>query len=228
MVTEQAERHYRDEAGARYQFEKRAIPEGTIAWVARTRAEKISRHVRASDAVLEYGAGFGWNLAGLKCARRLAFDLEDYLPAPVRAAGVEFIADTKAVPDATLEVVLCHHALEHLPHPAAGLEEMARLLRSGGKLLLFVPLERERKYGRFDAAEPNHHLFSWNAQTLGNLTEAAGFRVVEAGTGPFGYDRFAAAWAVKLGAGELGFRRLRRSLQILRRTREVRIVAERQ
>jgi SAM-dependent methyltransferase len=228
MVTEQAERHYRDEAGARYQFEKRAIPEAAIPWVARARAEKISRHVRATDVVLEYGAGFGWNLVKLECRRRLAFDLTDYLPASVRAGGVEFVADTKLVASGTIDVVVCHHTLEHVPHPAAALEEMGRMLRGEGKLLLFVPYEQGTKYRRFDPEERNHHLYSWNAQTLGNLTQAAGFHVVEAGTGAFGFDRFAAVWAEKIRVGDFGFRLIRGYLQFVTGMREVRIVAIKQ
>jgi SAM-dependent methyltransferase len=225
VVTEQAERHYRGEAGRRYQLEKRAIPEAAIPWVARLRAEKISPHVRPSDVVLEYGAGFGWNLARLECGRRLAFDLADYLSPSIRASGVEFVADTKSIAGASLDVAVCHHTLEHVIHPVAVLEEIRRMLRPEGKLLLFVPYERERKYRRFDPAEPNHHLYSWNAQTLGNLAREAGFGVVEAGTGQFGYDRFAAVWAGKLGLGEGGFRGLRGLLHIMKPAREVRIVA---
>jgi SAM-dependent methyltransferase len=225
MVTEQAERHYRGEAGARYQAGKRAIPEAAIPWVARVRAEKISGHLRASDMVLEYGAGFGWNLAHLECRRKLAFDLEDYLSPSVRALGVEFVPEIKSLPNGSFDVVLCHHTLEHVPQPAVVLEAIRRLLQPNGKLLLFVPYERERKYRRFDPEEPNHHLYSWNAQTLGNLAQEAGFRVVAAGTAAFGYDRFAAAWAVKLRLGESGFRCLRRLLLLLKPAREVRVVA---
>jgi len=227
MAVEQAQRHYRGEAGERYQLEKRAIPEAAIPWVARLRAEKISPRLAASDVVLEYGAGFGWNLAALECRRKLAFDLGDYLQPSIRASGVEFLADTNSMPRGSVDAVICHHTLEHLPHPAAALEEMARMLRAGGKLLLFAPYERERKYRRFDPAEPNHHLYSWNAQTLGNLVSETGFRVVEAGTGRFGYDRFAAVWAGKLRLGEGGFRGLRALLHLLKPAREVRIVAAR-
>jgi SAM-dependent methyltransferase len=227
MAAEQAERHYRGEAGKRYQMEKRAIPEAAIPWVARLRAEKISPHLAARDAVLEYGAGFGWNLAGLECRRKLAFDLDDYILPPIRALGVEFVAETQNLANGSVDTVICHHTLEHLTHPAAALAEMGRMLRAGGKLLLFAPYERERKYRRFDPAEPNHHLYSWNAQTLGNLVCETGYRVVEAGTGRFGYDRFAAEWAVKLRWGEGGFRGLRGLLHLLKPGREVRIVAAR-
>ena len=73
----------------------------------------------------------------------------------------------------------------------------------------------------FDPAEPNHHLFAWNVQTLGNLVMVAGFTLRTAGLRRYGYDRFAAKLAVKLHAGERGFRRLRAFGQTLRPLREV-------
>ena len=132
-----------------------------------------------------------------------------------------------ALPGATVDVAVCHHTLEHVMQPAAALAEIGRLLRPGGRLLLFVPFERERKYRRFDPAEPNHHLYSWNVQTLGNLAEESGFRVTQAATGPFGYDHFAAVWADKLRLGENGFRALHQLLLMLKPAREVRIIATR-
>ena len=193
--------------------------------MARLRAEKLAPHVRPSDVVLEYGAGLGWNLARLPCRRKLAYDLADFLAPSIRAAGVEFLPDTKSLPGATVDAAICHHALEHVLQPAAALQEIARLLKPDGKLLLFVPFERERKYRRFDPAEPNHHLYSWNVQTLGNLVHESGFRVAAAATALFGYDRFAAVWACKLRLGEGGFRALRRFLLVLKPAREIRLLA---
>jgi len=112
-----------------------------------------------------------------------------------------------------------------VPGPAAVLGEIRRVLAPEGKLLLFAPLEREAKYNQFIPDEPNHHLYSWNTQTLGNLVRELGFDVAEAGTGEFGYSRFAAVWATKLRLGEKGFRCLRRLLHIVKPAREVRIIA---
>jgi SAM-dependent methyltransferase len=149
----------------------------------------------------------------------------DFLEPSVRALGIEFVAETKGIADGTMDVVVCHHTLEHVPDPPAVLGEIRRLLAPGGKLLLFVPLEREAKYNQFIPDEPNHHLYSWNTQTLGNLVREAGFNVMEAGTGEFGYSRFAAVWASKLRLGETGYRGLRRLLHVVKPCREVRIVA---
>jgi len=129
MTLEGAERHYRGQAGQQYQQGKRAVPERAIPWVARARAQKLLPFARAEDVLLEYGAGLGWNLGQLPCRRKLAFDLEDHIEPAIRQAGVEFVIDTKSLAGGTMDVVLCHHALEHVMHPPTVLEEIRRLLR---------------------------------------------------------------------------------------------------
>jgi SAM-dependent methyltransferase len=167
----------------------------------------------------------GWNLAALRCRRKIGFDVADFLEPSLRALGIEFVADTRVLPDARRDVVICHHTLEHVLHPPDALEEMRRLLKPAGRLLLYVPFEREGRYEHFRPDEPNHHLYSWNVQTLGNLVEEAGFQVSQAGIGEFGYSRFSAAWAAKLRLGEAGFRCLRRLLHLIRPAFEVRLIA---
>jgi hypothetical protein len=68
-------------------------------------------------------------------------------------------------------------------------------------------------------------LYSWNVQTLGNLVEDCGFEVTDAGLSRYGWERFAAAWAVRVRLGERGFGVLCRLLQALRPLREVRLRA---
>ena len=193
-------------------------------WVARLRAEKLVANVRSDDVVLEYGVGAGWNLAELRCRRKIGCDVSSFLEPALQERGIEFTPETAVLPDASTDVLICHHTLEHVPTPATALMEMRRLLRKGGKLLLFVPFEYEARYQHFEREEQNHHLHSWNAQTLGNLVEECGFAVEEAGIGEFGYSRFAAVWAARLRMGERGFRLLRRLAHLVRPGKEVRVV----
>lgn len=218
--------HYRGEAGQRYHEVKRGLPAAALPWMSRVRAEKLQPFIRAEDVVFEYGVGAGWNLAGLRCARRIGLDVSDFLRAEVEGHGIEFVTESRPLPAACVDALIGHHALEHLLEPVAALVEMRRLLKPDGRLLLWVPFEDERRHRRFERGEKNHHLFSWNPQTLGNLVEECGFRVEQAGLGRYGWDRFAAAWAVRLRVGERGFRLLRRLLVTLRPLREVRILAK--
>ena len=222
-----AARHYQGAAGRAYHEGKRVLPPEAFPWVARLRAEKFASHVRATDTVVEFGVGAGWNLAELKCARRIGFDVSEFLEPAVRGLGIEFVRDSAALPDTSVDVVICHHMLEHALNPAASLAEIRRILKPGGRLLLHVPFEKERRYRRHDPTEPNHHLFSWNVQTLGNLVTECGFKLESAGINQFGYDRAAAAAAVKFNLGETGFRLLRSLAHVFIPASEVRVVAAR-
>jgi SAM-dependent methyltransferase len=223
-----AERHYRGHAGQHYHERKRALPERAFPWVAALRARKFAPYVCPADTVFEYGVGAGWNLAALTCARKIGCDVAEFLGPKLEELGIEFATDPARLPDAVADLAICHHTLEHLLEPSAVLHEIRRLLQPGGKLLVYVPFEREPRYERFRRDEPNHHLYSWNVQTLANLVEELGFTVLEASLGEFGYSRIAAVWAVRCGLGQSAFRALRRVLHLLRPAYEVRVIARRE
>ena len=216
---------YRGQSGQAYHGEKRGLPPGAFSWVVRARAELFQPQVMPGDAVLELGCGAGWNLAGLSCRRRVGFDVAAHLRPEVEAAGIEFVDSLHPLPDGSFEVVVCHHALEHVPEPLSLLEAARRLLRPAGLLLLAVPHETQRRYRRFRADEPNHHLFSWNPQSLGNLLRVAGFEFGEIGLRRYGYDRRAAWLAHRSHAGELGYRWIRAGLQRVVPLYEVSVIA---
>jgi ubiquinone/menaquinone biosynthesis C-methylase UbiE len=54
---------------------------------------------------------------------------------------VDIVSDITSIPapDQSFDAVLCSEVLEHLPHPIAALEELSRLLRPGGRLILTAP-----------------------------------------------------------------------------------------
>jgi SAM-dependent methyltransferase len=226
-VPDAAARLYQGASGLAYHEGKRALRPAAREWVWRLRAEKFQRWVGPTDTVVELGVGAGWNLARLTCGRRIGCDAADFLAPDLAAQGIEFVRDLAALPAGFADVVLCHQTLEHLLEPAAALRELARVLKPAGRLLLHVPWEVERRYRQFDPAEPNHHLYHWNAQNLGNLATVLGWQIEQLGVRRYGYDRFAANWAARLRLGETGFRLVRRALVALRPLREVELVARR-
>jgi SAM-dependent methyltransferase len=220
------QKRYTGRQGKDYHQTKRSIPDIAYPWVAKLRANKISPYISVNDTVLEYGVGSGWNLAEINCKKRLGFDLSEHLEPILRSHDIEFIKETTSIVGSSIDVVICHHVLEHTPNPPETITEIKRLLNPGGKLLLFVPFEKERRYRRYDPTEPNHHLYSWNVQTLGNLVEDMGFKVFKAGIHKFGYDRFAAIWSARFHLGQPGFTLIRTLLHLLFPALEVYIVAQ--
>ncbi|MBC8002446.1 MAG: class I SAM-dependent methyltransferase [Opitutaceae bacterium] len=225
MSEHSAPQHYTGDAGRQYHEGKRGIPPECFDWISRLRAEKFQPYIRPSDVVFEFGVGSGWNLASLQCARKIGCDVADFLAIDVGHRGIEFLPDLNSMPAASVDIVLCHHALEHVPDPFSTLRELKHLIKPGGKLLLCVPFEKERRYRKFNPAEPNHHLFSWNIQTLGNLASDAGFSIQELSLEKFRFDRYAAIQAHRLRLGERAFRVLRWLGLLVAAEFEIRLVA---
>jgi len=210
-------------ADSGYHATQLAVSERAFALMARERARKLQPLIAPSARVIEYGVGTGLNLAAAKCGARVGYDVAAHLRAEVERRGIEFAADMAALTGGSFDVALSHHSLEHTPDPGAALDEMRRVLASDGRLLLFVPYEKERRYREFRREEPNHHLYSWNPQTLANLVETRGFHVESADCAPTGYERFAAEWMA--GLGDLAYRAALSVLRAIRLPEEVRLVA---
>ncbi len=220
-----AARLYHGVSGHNYHEGKRALNPAALEWVMKWRAGKFQQHVRASDTVFEFGVGAGWNLGRLRCARKIGCDASAFLKERLAALGIEFVTESPAVPDASAAAVICHQTLEHVLEPARALKEFARILKPRGRLILHVPWERERRYSFFRAGEPNHHLYNWNAQNMGNLVSILGYEIEAVQIRKYGYDRFAANLAVRLGVGEPGFKIIRAGMIAIRPLFEVEVIA---
>jgi SAM-dependent methyltransferase len=225
--TDPAAALYRQESGRQYHDAKRFLSPEALDWVMALRAKKFQKFIRPSDVVLEFGCGAGWNLGRLRCARRIGCDAAEFLRERVTALGVEFITGLEMLPNGGIDVLICHQTLEHLFNPSDVLSRFVRLFKPAGRLILHVPWERERRYSRYRADEPNHHLYNWNAQNIGNLLTLLGYKLEHIVIRKYGYDRFAANLAVRLRAGEPGFRLLRAVLVTLRPLLEIEVIAGR-
>ncbi|HVX66138.1 MAG TPA: class I SAM-dependent methyltransferase [Bryobacteraceae bacterium] len=166
--------HYRGEPGERYfRWQSAGEPRAAAAAVA----PKFAPYLRPGDTVLDFGCGGGFLLAALPCACRLGVDLN---PAALRSAaalGVQCYTTLAEVPGGAADVVISHHALEHVPEPVAALRELRAKLRPGGRLLLCVPIDDWRSQRVYDPSDINRHLYTWTPQLLGNALAEAGFDV---------------------------------------------------
>ncbi len=219
-----AETFYTAESG--YHASQLEVSPAAFDLIARGRARKIGHYVAPGDRVLEFGAGTGLNLASLEASEKVGHDIAFHLAAELARHGIRFTGDLSSLADGSFDTVVSHHSLEHVADATGPLREFHRLLHPGGTLLVYVPYEKERRYRRFDRGEPNHHLYSWNPQTLGNLIECSGFRVVESGCHSTGYERFASVQISRLGLGEMSYRMALAALRLVYRPEEICLVAK--
>ncbi|WP_433295885.1 methyltransferase domain-containing protein [Actinoplanes sp. CA-030573] len=142
---------------------------------------------RPGDLALDVGCGTGRALPALAAAvgptgRVIGLDLTPAMLAAAKDAGRDggaalVLADARRLPlpDAVAGLVFAAGLVQHLPDPAAGLAELARVTRPGGRLMLFHPAGRAAlaaRHGR--ALRPDEPL---NEDNLGPLLTAAGWEL---------------------------------------------------
>jgi SAM-dependent methyltransferase len=143
--------------------------------------------VRAGDTALDVGCGTGRALPALAEAAGpgglvLGLDLTPEMVTAARRAGRDrvarlAIADARRLPLAgrSVDVVFAAGLVHHLPDPAAGLAELARVARPGARLAIFHPTGRAALAARHGhTLRPDEPLAEGR---LGPLLAAAGWRL---------------------------------------------------
>lgn len=135
----------------------------------------------------EYGltvAGVEWNASAARAAReRYGLD--------VRAGTLE----EAKFPSGSFDVIFMSHVFEHLPNPAAALDEMHRILEAGGLVILKVPSISSASAQRFGphwlGLDLPRHLYHFSPSTITRLLEQHGFavRAVRQDVGSWGWWR---------------------------------------
>lgn len=88
---------------------------------------------------------------------------------------IDIVSDIVSIPrpDSSFDVILCSEVLEHIPDPLPALDEFARLLRPGGKLILTAPFSSNVHFA------PYHFCTGFSKYWYLNHLPARGFRVLE-------------------------------------------------
>lgn len=142
--------------------------------------EKICRELgEAHPRILDVGCGTGANLELLgKYGEASGVDVSEEALAFCRERGLENVrhgeAERLPYEDGSFDLVTGLDVVEHLDDDVAGLSEMHRVLKAGGRALLFVPAFMFL-WGVQD--DISHHRRRYTIPGLRRAVEAAGFTV---------------------------------------------------
>ena len=191
---------------------------GPSAWRSAGAADKVANVVRlcagvAHERVVEIGAGDGAVLAGLVergfASQPLGLEISPSALAAGRARGLNELAryDGYRLPfaDASLDLAILSHVVEHLEHPRALLREAARVARH---VFVEVPLEDTWRRPRDYRPNAAGHINFYDLRGIRTLLQTCGLEVLaETVSHPtreayalrpeLGRARADASWAVK-------------------------------
>jgi len=115
-------------------------------WSNRYYARLASQHGPSRGSVLEIGCGMGHLLAWLADRYQVfGCDINPWALSQARRnvpRGSFLLLSANglyAFTDATFEIVIAKHVVEHLTHPGQAIEQMSRVLKTGGLLVLVTP-----------------------------------------------------------------------------------------
>jgi SAM-dependent methyltransferase len=150
---------------------------------------KFEPEIRPTDVVVDFGCGTGAILQQLSARMKIGIEVSEVARQAANERGLETVGSAAELDAESVDVVISNHVLEHTIRPIDELRDLHRILRRGGKLVLWLPLDDwrvQRRAGR----DPNHHLYTWTPQLLHNLLVEAGFDVRDCRVVPLAWPPF--------------------------------------
>lgn len=155
---------------------RRAAFDASVLWLPWRKDGRLLEIGCGDAARLELLQSLGWVVTGVEPDTAAA--------AIARRRGVPVVAGTLRAGElasSSLDAVLMCHVIEHLPDPAATLDECRRILKPGGVIIALTPNSDSlghRWYGRdWLHLDPPRHLHLFNARNMRALFERRGFEV---------------------------------------------------
>jgi SAM-dependent methyltransferase len=128
----------------RHRFEEAELPAKRAIWKVLCE-DFFSQHVKATDAVVDIGAGYCEFINQVQAGRRVAVDLNPRVR-EFAAPGVEVLNESctelPSIASDSVDVVFMSNFLEHLPSKQMVFDTIAaarRVLRQGGRLIILQP-----------------------------------------------------------------------------------------
>ena len=127
-------------------------PNFIIRWIERKRIKAIKKlaNIKDDEKVLELGCGDGYILAFLNAGEIYGIDISQVAidRAKKRLSGntrVKHLAvddgEKTSFSSKFFDVIICSEVIEHVPKPAKLVEEMARLAKPTGRIIITFPNE---------------------------------------------------------------------------------------
>lgn len=187
------------------------LTQGILKFLYNRRVHAWVRELGPSGLALDVGCGAGWMLGALRRQGWRVVGVERSVTSAAVAAAASgasvFVGDLGGLrPEPRFDLIILFQVLEHLPDPLGTLQQVTKLLKSGGIMVLAVPnLEgwQARVAGRswFHLDVPRH-LYHFSRRSLFRILSQVGLVVRYARFCSFEHDPY--GWVQSL-LNQLGY-----------------------
>jgi len=135
-------------------------------------------------SILDVGSGSGILIVNLQDAGFPSTGIDPYIREPIIFTnGARVLKQTLEETSGSFDCIMLHHCLEHMAAPREALEQVKRLLKPGGRVLVRVPVggtHAWRTYGQnwFQLDAPRHFVI-FSETGLRRLAAEAGFKTMK-------------------------------------------------
>ncbi len=159
-------------------FSTRSKLQDTGRWYATRFVESVASDLQEGSSILDAGAG--------ESVYKKYFSHCDYKAIDLAVGesrwnyeNLDYVGVLHDMPieDESFDAVLCTQVLEHLEWPRESVQEMYRVLKTGGKLYMTVPMSHPEHQTPYD-------FFRYTSYGLESICKHAGFKQIE--ITPFG------------------------------------------
>ncbi len=139
---------------------------------------KFKPFIKPSDSVLDFGCASGDILEKLTCRRKYGIEINDYAIKRAKQKNITVYKTIEEIPKLLkFDVIISHHALEHVENPFLILKELRMLLKNKGTMIFVLPIDDWRIQKKYDKKDINKHLYAWTPLLIGNLFAQAGYKI---------------------------------------------------
>ena len=140
----------------------------------------------------------GFNLWGLDISKKnIDFIKKTYKIDKVFNETLDSFCEKKDIPQ--FDAVTLFEVIEHLANPKEVIENIKKIIKPGGSLILSMP-NRDRLGGtKEDWDYPPNHLFQWNKKSISSFLISHGFEISNIIEQPFSKDFFFIRGTLSLG-----------------------------
>jgi len=152
-------------------------------WDDQRRFEMLSVAL-ANKKVLDFGCGAGGFLVKAQSLAAQVAGIELEQRVKTHWAGRLAIHPDFASAGGGYDLITAFHVVEHLPDPRKTLQSLAQLIAKNGRMIIEVPSSEDALLTLFDCdafqrfTYWSQHLFLFNAETLRQLANQAGLKVI--------------------------------------------------